>query len=91
MDESVTHENESVLESDKTEKLLMMEMFLYLFYAVRLQNRNYHQNVRIQMKMLLESISISIFQIQIDRKLVANMFLATNFFFWQAPSEIGQF
>jgi|688.fasta_scaffold136086_2 hypothetical protein len=55
MDESVTHENESVLESDKTEKLLMMEMFLYLFYAIRLQNRNYHQNVRIQMKMLLES------------------------------------
>jgi hypothetical protein len=91
MDESVTHENESVLESDKTEKLLMMEMFLYLFYAIRLQNRNYHQNVRIQMKMLLESISISIFQIQIDRKLVANMFLATNFFFWPTPSEIGQF
>ena len=91
MDESVTHENESVLESDKTEKLLMMEMFLYLFYAIRLQNRNYHQNVRIQMKMLLESISISIFQIQIDRKLVANMFLTTNFFFWPTPSEIGQF
>ena len=91
MDESVTHENESVLESDKTEKLLMMEMFLYLFYAIRLQNRNYHQNVRIQMKMLLESISISVFQIQIDRKLVANMFLATNFFFWPTPSEIGQF
>jgi hypothetical protein len=45
------------------------------------------------MKMLLESISISIsiFQIQIDRKLVANMFLATNFFFWPTPSEIGQF
>jgi len=28
---------------------------------------------------------------QIGHKLAKNMFLATNFFFWPTPSEIGQF
>jgi hypothetical protein len=40
------------------------------------------------MKMLLESIFSN--WPKIGRKLAKNMFLATNFFFWPTPSEIGQ-